>query len=31
MTHDGCYLIVMPYACWHVAANDDVFYTPRRS
>lgn len=23
MTHDGAYLLVIPMACWHRAANDD--------
>lgn len=28
MTHDGAYLIVIPMACWHRAANDDYYPAP---
>ena len=31
MTHDGAYLIVIPLARWHHAANDDHFGGPLRA
>lgn len=31
MTHDGAYIIVIPMACWHKAANDDHCGGPLRA
>lgn len=31
MTHDGAYIIVIPMACWHKAANDDHCVGPLRA
>ena len=31
MTFDGNYLIVIPLACWHVAANDKSYFPPGRT
>lgn len=31
MTHDGAYLIVMPLAWWHQAANDAHYGGPVRA